>query len=658
MASGFSAGGAPDFFSGRSTTMTNQPQHPPPTYRTQLPGLHMDPSIQSIQIARQQAAASSLIGKRTLADSRTPQFQNPAGLNSLFLRSVKPRRTYQHSSPISTLSPIDFSTSTPTCLTSSPEASSLLLSLPQQQQRLGLHLLQQQFRPQPIDAIGNSRIVPQHNTATIPTLPGVPYMNTTTMTTTPVNSSVPQDRLLSSAQDLSEQKMMNHRLQELEKQLLDDDDDNGDEGDAASVITSTNSEWSETIQNLISSTPKPTSPSPTSSTSSSTSSNSSVPSPGSACLKQSLMEAATNILEGRNDSAGEILTRLAQVSSNSKGNSEERLMSYMVATLKSRMNPSENPPPIAELFSKEHAEATQLLYEMSPCFKLGFMAAYLAILEAALEEESESSNRIHVIDFDVGQGYLYVNLLRALSGRQKGKPFAVKITAVSDSDGARERLEFVGKMLIQEAEKVGVSLSFQMAESQKLGELTRESLGCEPDEPLAVNFAFKLCRMPDESVSTENPRDELLRRVKAMEPRVVTLVEQEMNANTAPFLARVGETCAYYGAMFESMEAMWKRDDANRVKVEEGLSRRLGNSVACEGRDRVERCEMFGKWRARMGMAGFQLRPLGRNVAETMRAQLNGVGSRVSPGFTVSEENGGVCFGWMGRALTVASAWR
>lgn len=451
--------------------------------------------------------------------------------------------------------------------------------------------------------------------------------------------------------------MMNHRLLELEKQLLDDDDETGDEGDAASVITSTNSEWSETIQSLISPTQKPISPSPTSSTSSSNSSNSSVPSPGYTCLKQSLMEAATNISEGRNDAAAEILTRLAQLSPNPKGNSEERLMSYMVTTLKSRMNPSGNPPTVGDLFSQEHAEATQLLYEMSPCFKLGFMAANLAILEAALEEESDSGNRIHVIDFDVGQGGQYVNFLHRLSVRQKGKPFTVKITAVPDTDGARQTLEMVGKMLSEHAEKVGVSFAFKMAESQKLGELTRGSLGCDPDEPLAVNFAFKLCRMPDESVSTENPRDELLRRVKALEPCVVTLVEQEMNANTAPFLARVAETSAYYGALFESMEATVPRDCAERVKVEEGLSRRLGNSVACEGRGRVERCEVFGKWRARMGMAGFQLRPLGRNVAEEMRARLAAT-HRVNPGFTVSEENGGVWFGWMGRALTVASAWR
>ena len=36
----------------------------------------------------------------------------------------------------------------------------------------------------------------------------------------------------------------------------------------------------------------------------------------------------------------------------------------------------------------------------------------------------------------------------------------------------------------------------------------RESLGCDGDDSLAVNFTFKLYHMSDESVSKENPRDE------------------------------------------------------------------------------------------------------------------------------------------------------
>ncbi|XP_028773140.1 scarecrow-like protein 8 [Neltuma alba] len=616
---GFTGGGAPEFYGRVGRSMAANAMNDPtnannlqpslhPLYRTQQQQQHHPPILLDpyTQIARQNP---SLIRKRTLAEFQTHQ-HNPSNqvLSSFLLRSVKPR-TFQNSSPMSPMSPIDFSMS--------PElANPSVFS----SQRFGFPLLQQS-RPQTMN-LPNAAL----------SRAGFPYLN----------GNLVQE---------SEKKVMDHRLQELEKQLLEDNDD--EEGDAVSVITG--SEWS--IQNLISAgVQKPISSSPTSSTTSTTSSSSSVPSPATTCLKQSLMEAASAISEGKSESAMEILTRMAQLS-NPHGNSDQRLMDCMISALKSRVNPHDNPPPVGELFSSEHAESTQLLYEHAPCFKVGFMAANLAILEAAFEDNTENngSNKLHVVDFDIGRGKQYKNLLHELSARQNGKLFTVCITAVGEN-GSEERLKMVGELLRQHAEQFGVGFEFRSV-TQKLTELTRESLGCGPDEPLAVNFAFKLYRMPDESVSTENPRDELLRRVKGLAPRVVTLVEQEINTNTAPFTSRVSESCSYYSALFDSLDSTTTRDSSERVKLEQGLSRKLRNSIACEGRDRVERCEVFGKWKARTSMAGFQLRGMNQRIAETIKARLN-QGSRVNPGFTVKEENGGICFGWMGRTLTVASAWR
>ena len=280
------------------------------------------------------------------------------------------------------------------------------------------------------------------------------------------------------------------------------------------------------------------------------------------------------------------------------------------------------------------------------------MAANLVILEATLAGQSGSECKIHVIDFDIGQGGQYVSLLDLLS-RQYGKPITLKITTVADNGGGgHDKLKSVNEKLSQLAKRLGLGFEFNVR-SQNISELSRDSLGCEPDEPLAVNFAFKLYRMADESVSTDNPRDELLRRVKGLAPRVVTLVEQELNTNTAPFMARVNETCAYYGALLDSVDSTVRRENTDRVRVEEAVSGKLVNSVACEGRDRFERCEVFGKWRARMGMAGFELKSLSQNVKTRLSS-----GNRFDPRFLVKEENGGICFGWMGRTLTVASAWR
>nr|ADN33769.1 GRAS family transcription factor [Cucumis melo subsp. melo] len=508
MQSGFTGGGAPDFYTaGRSMSSNPSQQN---AYRSQLSGgSFIDPA--ATQIARQ--IPSSLLGKRNLADLHSHNQHNHHNLplNNLFLRSVKPR-AFNH--PISPLSNLDFYS---TMTLPSPDVQAHRLY------GTSSGALLQQLRQQP-------------------------------------NGGIPVRDLQSLE---SEKKMMNHRLQELEKELLEDNDDD-DGSDAVSVITSSNSAWCETIYNLISPNPSPTAqnPSPTSSASSSCSSStsSSVASPASDSWKQSVIEAATAISEGKLEGLDEILAPVVKIS-NARGNSVQRLAEYMVLALKSRVNPVEFPPPVVEIYGDEHSAATQLLYDVSPCFKLAFMAANLAILEAIGEED----RKLHVVDFDIGKG--------------------------------------------------------------------------------------------DESVSTENPRDELLRRVKSLAPAVVTVMEQELNMNTAPFVARVTESCTYYSSLFDSIDSTVHRNHSDRVKVEEGLGRKLANSLACEGRDRVERCEVSGKWRARMGMAGFEARAMSQTVAESMKTRLSS-GYRVNPGFTVKEENGGICFGWMGRTLTVTTAWR
>lgn len=484
-------------------------------------------------------------------------------------------------------------------------------------------------------------------------------------------------------------------LQELEKELLNDDEENQPENDAVSVIT--NSEWSETFQNLMSPDPSSSpnannthpgsgsastsgsnnttttpannnnmiSTSPTSSTSSCCSTSASASPPAAVATpqvpaKQLISEAAAAISDGKIESAMEVMNRLSQVA-NSRGSSEQKLAFYMGHALRSRVSPTEHAPPVMELFQKEHMAAMYSLYELSHCFKFGLLAANLVMLEAITSALHEGL-KIHVVDFDIGHGGQYINLLRALGERraQSGSAVSneVRITVVETEvgNGGAAGAEAVKDGLVKLAEKVGISLKFE-ALTRKISELTRESLGCEEGEAVVVNFAFKLYRVPDESVSMENLRDELLRRVKGLRPRAVTLVEQDLNANTAPFMTRVSGACEYYRALFDSLDSLVPRDNPDRVRVEEALGRKMANSVACEGRERVERAEVFGKWRARMSMAGFELKALSQSVAESMRTKLSSVlGGK--PGFTVKEESGGVGFGWMGRTLTVASAWR
>ncbi|KAL1550731.1 Scarecrow-like 8 [Salvia divinorum] len=594
MSSGF-----PGSFTGGSGRMNrsysaNQQQQFP--FRSPLSEILHDPS----QIRRQ-----DLIRKRSLAEF---QQQNQQGLE-FYLRNVKLRPNFQHANPLSPIYPVDF-TAVPSIL---PEVSNL---------RYGLPVLHQ-HRLQPLSS--NS-----HRNGASGIFPGV-------------NLPGPGAEVLGQE---TQKKMMTHRLQELEKELLGDEDD----GDEVSVVT--HIELSETIQNLIGPTKTPISPSSTSSSSSCSSTSASPPILSS---KQSLMDAAAAISEGNLASATEIITRLQQVAS-PKGSSEQRLTAFMVSALKSRVSPTELPHSTSELYSKEHKLSTQMLYDVSPFFKLSFMAANLAILNAT---SGQGFQRIHVVDFEIGEGGQYMHFLHALAANQTDgkRAAALKITAFADNtSGGGEKLKIVGERLNTLADKIGVRFIFSV-KKLIVNDLSRSELGVEPDEALAVNLAFKLHNLPDESVTTENMRDELLRLVKGLSPDVTTVVEQEMNANTAPLTVRVREACEHYGALLDSLDATVSRGSPDRVRIEEAVGRKIANSVACEGRERVERCEVFGKWRARMSMAGFQSVAMSQPVADSLRARLNS-GTRGNPGFTVTEQSGGICFGWMGRTIIVASAWR
>ncbi|WVY97793.1 hypothetical protein V8G54_029944 [Vigna mungo] len=597
---GFPAAGPSDFY-GAATGFPTQSMAVPPTINNHPATTHQSlyPSQPSIMLHPSshmpKHQTSSLTGKRTLAEFQTHNLSNTISNNLLVsnnnnqlltnyqFRSVKPR-TFQHN---------QFSTF-------SPELSAL------PSHRYGASLLHH-IRPNPVNAQPVTTSILSHT-----------------------NFSPVQSRLAATRE--MEKNLIDHRLQELEKELLEDNDD--DQGDAVSVVTT--SEWSHTIQNLITPPKRSSSSSPSSSTTSSNSSAESI------SVIQSLTEVAKAISEGRVEVATQILTRLSQ-------NSDQGFVNCMVSALKSRMSHVEYPPPVEELFGREHTESTQLLFEHSLFFRVALMVANIAILESAFDDKTENP-KLCVVDFDIGNGKQYASLLHELSLRRKGSPAVVKIIAVTENS-ADERMSSAGVMLGRLAEQLRIGFKFKVL-TRRIAELTRESLGCDADEVLAVNFAFRLYKMPDESVSTENPRDELLRRVKALAPRVVTLVEQESNTNTAPFVARVAESCAYYGALFDSLETTMTRENSWRIKMEEGLNRKIANTVACEGRERVERCEVFGKWRARMDMAGFRLKPLSQRVAESIKERLGGE-NRV----TVKVEKGGICFGWMGRTLTVASAW-
>lgn len=441
---------------------------------------------------------------------------------------------------------------------------------------------------------------------------------------------------------------MKLKLQELEKALLDDSAANDD--DQSMEIEGGLSDT--TCYALLHDSPKESSSSDSVLSSISTSKELSFTT--TLAPKSLLFECAAAIQNGYFKEALQMIDVLRQRVS-IQGEPSERIAAYMVEALVARIATSgrglykalkcKNPP------SSDRLSAMQVLFEACPCFRFGFMAANGAMLEAFRDEK-----RVHIIDFDINQGSQYYTLLQTLAKTPGQRPH-VRLTGVDDPESVQRGeggLEIIGQRLEQLAKDLQLSFEFH-AVAAETALVSPSMLHCQPGEALVVNFAFQLHHLPDESVSTMNIRDQLLRMVKSLKPKLVTLVEQDVNTNTSPFLSRFAEAYNYYSAVFASLDATLGRNSQDRINVEKHcLARDIINVVACEGEERIERYEVAGKWRARMSMAGFNPRPISGNVYDEIQKLIKQYSDR----YKVREETGALHFGWEDKMLILSSAWK
>ncbi|KAJ4889600.1 Scarecrow-like protein 1 [Raphanus sativus] len=449
--------------------------------------------------------------------------------------------------------------------------------------------------------------------------------------------------VLGCSMDGFDDEQMRSKIQELERALLSDEDDQ---------LMEVDNEWSyqnESEQHHNSSSAD--------SNSHSSSSKEVVSSSSQATPKQMLISCARALSESKPEEALSILNEVRQIVS-IQGDPSQRIAAYMVEGLAARMAASgkflykalkcKEPP------SDERLAAMQVLFEVCPCFKFGFLAANGAIVEAIRGEDD-----VHIIDFDINQGNQYMTLIRTVA-ELPGKGPRLRLTGIDDPESVQRSvggLRIIGLRLEQLAKDHGVSFEFEAVASKTcIVSPPSTTLGCKPGETLIVNFAFQLHHMPDESVTTVNQRDELLHMVKSLNPRLVTVVEQDVNTNTCPFFPRFMEAYEYYSAVFDSLDLTLPRESQERMNVErQCLARDIVNVVACEGEERIERYEVAGKWRARMMMAGFSARPMSSRVTSSIQRLIK---QEYCSKYKVKEEVGELLFCWGDKSLIVASAWR
>ncbi|GMI76289.1 REPRESSOR OF GA, REPRESSOR OF GA1-3 1, repressor of GA [Hibiscus trionum] len=289
-------------------------------------------------------------------------------------------------------------------------------------------------------------------------------------------------------------------------------------------------------------------------------------------------------------------------------------------------------------------------YETCPYLKFAHFTANQAILEAFA-----TANRVHVIDFGLKQGMQWPALMQALALRPGGPP-AFRLTGIGPPQPDNtDALQQVGWKLAQLAETIGIEFEFRGFVTNSLADIEPEMLDIRPPEVevVAVNSVFELHRL----LARPGGIEKVVSSIKAMKPKILTVVEQEANHNGPDFLDRFTEALHYYSSLFDSLEGSGVAPPSQDLAMSElYLGRQICNVVACEGMDRVERHEPLTQWRSRMETAGFSPVHLGSNAykqASMLLALFAG-----GDGYRVEENNGCLMLGWHTRPLITTSAWR
>nr|AKA95153.1 DELLA protein RGA [Hevea brasiliensis subsp. brasiliensis]ALG02536.1 DELLA protein GAI [Hevea brasiliensis] len=304
-----------------------------------------------------------------------------------------------------------------------------------------------------------------------------------------------------------------------------------------------------------------------------------------------------------------------------------------------------------ECLDPTYSDALEMhFYETCPYLKFAHFTANQAILEAFA-----TASRVHVIDFGLKQGMQWPALMQALALRPGGPP-AFRLTGIGPPQpNNTDTLQQVGWKLAQLAGTIGVEFEFRGFVANSLADLQPEMLDLRPpeEETVAVNSVFELHRL----LARPGGIDKVLSSVKAMKPKIVTIVEQEANHNGPVFLDRFTEALHYYSSLFDSLEGSGLAVPSQDLVMSElYLGRQICNVVACEGADRVERHETLTHWRTRIESSGFDPVHLGSNAfkqASMLLALFAG-----GDGYRVEENNGCLLLGWHTRPLIATSAWK
>lgn len=214
------------------------------------------------------------------------------------------------------------------------------------------------------------------------------------------------------------------------------------------------------------------------------------------------------------------------------------------------------------------------------------------------------------------------------------------------------------------ARLMGVPFEFHvMTGLNRLPEqLTREALGIQDDEAVAINCIGALRKVD------VGERGSVLRMMRLLNPKVVTVVEEEANFASSrhdDFVKCFEECLRFYTIYFDMLEESFAPTSNEKLMLERECSRSIVRVLACDDHDHDDGDECGGdsesrergrRWSERLREAGFTAIGYSDDVVDDVKALLK----RYKGGWSLVQEDDdrGIYLAWKDENVVWASIWK